>query len=280
MIGRHGVSVAWFTADLFQQMVDAHLESVRAIRRVLTGGDVVSPAHARRVLETRSNVVINGYGPTENTTFTTCHRMSGPDDVGPTVSIGRPIANTTTYVLDPHRRPVPVGVPGELYTGGAGVARGYWRRPALTAERFVADPFDRSAGATLYRTGDRVRYHADGRLEFLGRVDRQIKIRGFRVELEEIEAALAKCRGRGRGRRRSAHLPAREESGRLRRARSSGRSRRARSRRMLAKRAAGLHGAVALRHAGCAAENDGGKDRPPRAAGARRHDASAAPDPW
>ncbi len=192
-IGRHGVSVAWFTADLFQQMVDAHLESVRAIRRVLTGGDVVSPAHARRVLESRSNVVINGYGPTENTTFTTCHRMSSPDEVGATVSIGRPIANTTTYVLDPNRRLVPIGVPGELYTGGAGVARGYWRRPALTAERFVADPFDQSAGATLYRTGDRVRYHADGRLEFLGRVDRQIKIRGFRVELEEIEAALAKC---------------------------------------------------------------------------------------
>ena len=192
-IRRHGISVAWFTADLFQQMVDAHLESVRAIRRVLTGGDVVSPAHARRVLESRSNVVINGYGPTENTTFTTCHRMSSPDEVGATVSIGRPIANTTTYVLDGHRRPVPIGVPGELYTGGAGVARGYWRRPALTAERFVADPFDRSAGATLYRTGDRVRYHADGRLEFLGRVDRQIKIRGFRVELEEIEAALAKC---------------------------------------------------------------------------------------
>ncbi|HKW01048.1 MAG TPA: amino acid adenylation domain-containing protein [Vicinamibacterales bacterium] len=192
-IEHHGVSVAWFTADLFQQMVDAHLESVRLIRRVLTGGDVVSPAHARRVLESRSNAVINGYGPTENTTFTTCWRMSSPDDVGPTVSIGRPIANTTAYVLDARRRPVPVGVPGELYTGGAGVARGYWRRPSLTAERFVADPFDQSPGATLYRTGDRVRYRPDGRLEFLGRVDRQIKIRGFRVELEEIEAALAKC---------------------------------------------------------------------------------------
>jgi hypothetical protein len=119
--------------------------------------------------------------------------MSSPEDVGATVSIGRPIANTTTYVLDAHRRPVPIGVPGELYAGGAGVARGYWRRAALTAERFVADPFDPSAVATLYRTGDRVRYHADGRLEFLGRLDRQIKIRGFRVELEEVEAALAKC---------------------------------------------------------------------------------------
>ena len=193
VIGRHRVSVAWFTADLFQQMVDAHLESVRAIPRVLAGGDVVSPVHARRVLESRSNVLINGYGPTENTTFTTCYRMTSPDDVGPTVSIGRPIANTTTYVLDRHRRPVPIGVPGELYTGGAGVARGYWQRPALTAERFVADPFDRSPGATLYRTGDRVRYRADGNLEFLGRLDRQVKIRGFRVELEEIEAALARC---------------------------------------------------------------------------------------
>ena len=98
-----------------------------AIRRVLAGGDVVSPAHARRVLESRSNVLINGYGPTENTTFTTCHRMSRPDDVGATVSIGRPIANTTRVRARPHRRPVPIGVPGELYTGGAGVARGYWR---------------------------------------------------------------------------------------------------------------------------------------------------------
>ena len=187
---REAVSVAWFTADLFQQMVEDQLERMRLVPQVIAGGDVVSPSHALEFLRAGGRALINGYGPTENTTFTCCHRMTDPRDVGRTVPIGRPIANTTVFVLDRNQQPVPVGVPGELYTGGDGLARGYVNRPELTAEKFVAHPFSHEPGARLYRTGDRVRYRPDGCLEFLGRIDRQVKIRGFRVEPDEIEAAL------------------------------------------------------------------------------------------
>ena len=190
LIAGHAVSVALLSPDLFHQMVDAQLEQVRSIRQLLVGGDVLSPPHATRFLAARSGVLINAYGPTENTVITCAHCMTDAGDVGEPVPIGRPIANTDVYVLDAHQQPVPIGVAGELNAGGAGIARGYWKRPALTAERFVPHPFSDAPGALLYRTGDRVRYRSDGRLEFLGRIDRQVKIRGFRVELEEIEAVL------------------------------------------------------------------------------------------
>jgi acyl-coenzyme A synthetase/AMP-(fatty) acid ligase/acyl carrier protein len=154
---------------------------------------VLSVAHVRRVLEQPwDGTLINGYGPTENTTFSCCYPMTAPEQVGTTVPIGRPIANTTVYVLDRHMRPVPVGVPGELYVGGDGLARGYHRRPALTAERFVPHPFAPNShpGARLYRTGDLARYRPTGDLEFLGRLDTQVKVRGFRIEPGEIETAL------------------------------------------------------------------------------------------
>ncbi len=187
-----GVTTAWLTAGLFHQMVDTRLSDLRGLRELLAGGDVLSPAHVRRVLEGLPGCrVINGYGPTENTTFTCCHALERADDVGATVPIGRPIANTSVYVLDQRLEPVPAGVAGELYTGGDGVARDYLGRPDLTAERFVPDPFAEQAGARLYRTGDFVRFRADGTLEFLGRRDAQVKVRGFRIELGEVEAALA-----------------------------------------------------------------------------------------
>jgi hypothetical protein len=127
------------------------------------------------------------YGPTETTIWSSTERTTGDETV---VNIGLPIANTSFYVLDDAQRPVPVGVPGELWIGGDGVAREYWQRPDLTAERFRPDPFAPSAGGRMYRTGDLVKWRPDGRIDFLGRADNQLKIRGYRIELGEIEATL------------------------------------------------------------------------------------------
>ncbi len=191
-IARHGVTTLWLTAGLFHQMVEAQLGALLGVRQLLAGGDVLSPAHVARVLDAADGaerVLVNGYGPTENTTFTCCHRMTAAAAVPASVPIGRPIANTRVYLLDRALQPVPVGVAGELYAAGAGLARGYLHRPELTAERFVPDPF--GDGGRLYRTGDLARWRADGAVEFLGRLDAQVKLRGFRVEIGEVEAVLA-----------------------------------------------------------------------------------------
>src|SRR5204862_1141403 len=129
----------------------------------------------------------NMYGPTETTVWSSTYRVEAAAATAP---IGRPIANTTFHVLDRCLQPVPIGVAGELYIGGSGVARGYFRRPELTAEKFIPDPFS-SNGSRLYRTGDVARYLPDGNVQYLGRTDFQVKIRGFRIELGEIESALA-----------------------------------------------------------------------------------------
>ena len=191
------VTTLWLTSGLFNLMVDEQLESLRSVRQLLAGGDVLSVSHLRKALEALSNTrIINGYGPTEGTTFTCCHSVTA-SDIDSTVPIGYPLAHTQVYVLDAALQQVPAGVPGELYIGGAGVARGYLNRPTLTAERFIPNPFydvrQRSGSEHfyLYKTGDRVRYRADGALEYLGRLDQQVKVRGFRVEPGEVEAALA-----------------------------------------------------------------------------------------
>lgn len=187
-IRRYQVTTLWLTAGLFHLMVDEHIEDLRPLRQLLAGGDVLSVPHVQRMLRELPNCqLINGYGPTENTTFTCCFAIGDEGQIGHSVPIGRPIANTQVYILDEQLQPVPVGVPGELYAAGDGVARGYYNRPELTGERFVANPF---GVGRLYRTGDWVRYLPDGNIEFLGRIDNQIKLRGFRVELGEIETTL------------------------------------------------------------------------------------------
>ncbi|HVG11011.1 MAG TPA: amino acid adenylation domain-containing protein, partial [Thermoanaerobaculia bacterium] len=190
-IERLGVTSVWLTAGFFHLMVDGQLASLRGLRQLLAGGDVLSLPHVRRVLaELPGCRMINGYGPTENTTFTCCHTVT-EESLGSSVPLGRPIANTVVYVLDSALQLVPPGLAGELYAGGDGLARGYLNRPELTAERFVPDPWSGRPGGRLYRTGDLVRRRPSGLLEFIGRTDSQVKLRGFRVEPAEIEAVLS-----------------------------------------------------------------------------------------
>ncbi len=197
-----GVTTLWLTSGLFQLMIDEHADSLKGLRNLLAGGDVLSPAHIRKALEALPGTrLVNGYGPTENTTFTTCHDIVAADLERPSIPIGRPIANTTVHILDELLRPVPVGIPGELMTGGDGLAIGYQNAPDLTSGKFIDHPdFGR-----LYRTGDRCRWNPDGTIEFLGRGDQQVKVRGFRIELGEIESVLAEhpqvlqCRAAVRG---------------------------------------------------------------------------------
>ncbi|MGH3932005.1 MAG: non-ribosomal peptide synthetase, partial [Pseudonocardiaceae bacterium] len=190
VITQHDVTGLWLTAGLFDLMAEQCPGSFTGVRQVWTGGDVVSPTAVARVLDAcPATMVVNGYGPTETTTFAAHYRMRAPYDAGRTVPIGRPMANMRACVLDAGLRPLPSGVAGELYLGGAGLARGYLHQPGLTAERFVADPHG-PAGARMYRTGDLARWNTDGDLEFLGRADDQVKIRGFRIEPGEIETVL------------------------------------------------------------------------------------------
>jgi amino acid adenylation domain-containing protein len=192
VLRRHRVTTLWLTAGFFHLVVDENLAALECLDELIVGGDVVSLPHVRRLLrELPGCRIVNGYGPTETTTFATCHQVREAGGSAPTVAIGRPIANVQVYVLDRYLEPVPVGVPGELFIGGDGVTRGYLRRPGQTAERYLPDPFAVTPGRRLYRTGDRVRWRTGGVLEFLGRLDRQLKVRGFRVEPEEVEAVLA-----------------------------------------------------------------------------------------
>jgi nonribosomal peptide synthetase DhbF len=195
LVATQGLSAMWLTAGLFRLVASEAPESLRGVRQVWTGGDVVPAAMVRRVLESCPGItVVDGYGPTETTVFATSHAMRCLPDVAAVVPIGRPMAGSRVYVLGGALGLLPPGVVGELYIGGAGVARGYVNRPGLTAQRFVADPFG-GRGARMYRTGDLVRWNADGELVFIGRVDDQVKIRGFRVEPGEVEAAVSAYSG-------------------------------------------------------------------------------------
>ncbi len=202
------MTTLFLTTSLFNALVDADVWIFAGVKTLLTGGERCSVSHFNRLREAHPALrLVHVYGPTENTTFTSFHPVAQVG-VERDVPIGQPISNTCIYILDENLEPLPIGVPGELYTGGEGVARGYLGRPGLTAERFVPDPFSGREGARLYRSGDLARWKPDGTIEFLGRVDEQLKVRGYRIEPGEIEAAL-----RSRARVKEALVVACEEEG-------------------------------------------------------------------
>jgi len=195
MSREHGATSTFVTAGLFRSIAEESPSSFGGLREVWVGGDVVPTAALAKVREHCPGLVVgNGYGPTETTTFAARYVLGDGDDLGVVFPIGSPMDNTRLYVLDGYLGVVPQGVLGELYIAGTGLARGYLGRSGLTAGRFVADPYG-PFGSRMYRTGDVVRRRGDGLIEFVGRVDDQVKLRGFRVELGEVEAALVRYLG-------------------------------------------------------------------------------------
>ncbi|HEX8335385.1 MAG TPA: amino acid adenylation domain-containing protein, partial [Pyrinomonadaceae bacterium] len=208
VVAEENVTTMWLTASLFDAVVDEAPEALAPVRQLLIGGEALSVAHVRYAQGLLPSMqIVNGYGPTESTTFACCYRIPQLEADAASIPIGRPIANTRVYILDREGEPVPIGVRGELHVGGDGLARGYLNRPALTAESFVPDPFGNEPGARLYRTGDLARYLQDGRIEFVGRLDEQVKIRGFRIEPGEVEVLLA-----GHGRVRDCAVVVRDDA--------------------------------------------------------------------
>ncbi|WP_458110063.1 amino acid adenylation domain-containing protein [Bacillus zhangzhouensis] len=186
-IQTHQISALFLTTGLFNQLAQQRPQMFKGLTTLITGGDVINVKSAELVKKNHpALVLLNAYGPTENTTISTIYEVRG-NEMG-TIPIGQPINHSSAYILDDYQRLQPIGAPGELYVGGDGVSRGYLHLPDLTNQVFMADPF-KPAGR-LYRTGDLARYGADGQIEFLGRTDDQVKIRGFRIELGEIETVL------------------------------------------------------------------------------------------
>jgi amino acid adenylation domain-containing protein len=205
-IDKHGITILWLTAALFNKIIDDNSQALSGIKQLLIGGEALSVAHVHKALETLPlTQIINGYGPTESTTFTCCYPI--PKQLEATIKsipIGCPISNTQVYILDNYLQPVPIGVVGELHIAGAGLAKGYLNRPELTQEKFIPNPFEKdevipptplnkggNEPSKLYKTGDLARYLPDGNIEYVGRIDNQVKIRGFRIELGEIESVLS-----------------------------------------------------------------------------------------
>jgi amino acid adenylation domain-containing protein len=192
LILQQGVTTLWLTAAMFHLAAEHTPELFASLRQLVFGGDVISPRHVERIRSLYPTLrMVNGYGPTENTTFTCCYVVPKEYRAEGTLPIGKAIAHTTVHILDADRNELPADEPGELATGGAGVALGYLGRPEATAEKFLADPFSDRPGALLYLTGDRAVAGLDGTIEFLGRIDRQVKIAGHRVELAAVENALS-----------------------------------------------------------------------------------------
>ncbi|WP_033155128.1 non-ribosomal peptide synthetase, partial [Bacillus paralicheniformis] len=191
-IQQNGITTLWLTSSLFNQLSEQNERTFSDLSRLILGGEALSPNHVNRVRNAAPNLALwNGYGPTENTTFSTCFRIE--HEYKHSIPIGRPIANSTAYIVNSRGRLQPMGVIGELCVGGDGLARGYFGRPELTKEKFVPNPF--TPGERMYRTGDLARWLKDGSIEYIGRMDDQVKIRGYRIELGEIEAALRQIDG-------------------------------------------------------------------------------------
>ncbi|MBK8552376.1 MAG: amino acid adenylation domain-containing protein [Ignavibacteria bacterium] len=189
-IRRCGVNKMWFTSSWFNQLTDNDISVFEGLKTILVGGEKLSEYHIERLrLRYPEIEIINGYGPTENTTFSLTYKITERELTKP-IPIGRPFHNRTAYVLNDAQHPVPIGVPGEIYLGGAGISKGYLNSPELTLSKFIKDPFDSDPESKLYRTGDLGRRLPDGNIEYLGRMDDQVKIRGYRVEPGEIESVL------------------------------------------------------------------------------------------
>ena len=192
VLRRQKVTTLWLTSSLFNAVIDEAPAALSSVRQLLVGGEALSAAHIRCALSALPETqLVNGYGPTESTTFACCYSIPRHlEEAAFSIPIGRPISNTQVYILDRQLELVPIGVVGELHIGGDGLGRGYLNRPDLTCEKFIANPFTDRLGDRLYKTGDLARYLPDGNIEFIGRLDDQIKIRGYRIEPGEIEAAL------------------------------------------------------------------------------------------
>ncbi|MBD0708854.1 MULTISPECIES: amino acid adenylation domain-containing protein [unclassified Streptomyces] len=195
VVREHGVSTLFLTPALFHELVRSKVEVFDGVGQVVVGGDVLSPARSGQFLryaagQGRRVVLVNGYGPTETTTFATAHPVTPEDTAADRLPVGRPLAGVRVHVLDEALRPVPAGERGQIFVAGGGVTRGYANRPGATAAAFLPDPWSAVPGARMYRTGDLGRLRPDGTVEYLGRADEQVKVRGFRVEPKEVELAL------------------------------------------------------------------------------------------
>ncbi|RAJ29236.1 non-ribosomal peptide synthetase [Pedobacter cryoconitis] len=186
------VTQMWFTAGWFNQLVETAIDVFETLSVILVGGEKLSAKHVRKLLETYPAIeILNGYGPTENTTFSLTYPVK--PGFAQNIPIGYPLSNRTVYVLNEQQQLLPIGVTGEIYLGGAGLSAGYLNRPVLTEEKFIPHPFAEKEGERLYRTGDLGKWLPDGSIAYEGRIDEQVKIRGFRIELGEIESVLQKC---------------------------------------------------------------------------------------